>query len=175
MRIRLATAKDLDALVALYAHLQSIHATAQPALFKKSVDAPETRAALANMLGTPSVVWLIAEDPEPCGYLYAQFRKQEETWSRPRFRVCNISHVVVDPRLRRQGVARALVTALTKIARREGCERIELDVWSFNRTAKRAFTRLGFTVFNERMSLRTANAGSRHAPARKSFRSTARN
>ena len=33
-----------------------------------------------------------------------------------------------------------------------GFERIEIDVWSFNREAKACFARLGFHVFNERMT-----------------------
>lgn len=110
--------------------------------------------AFQRMMEAPGGYWLIAESDQPCGYLYADFRERPESWSRPQHRLCNISHVSVNPGWRRRGVARLLVTRLREEAGRRGFERIELDVWSFNVEARACFARLGFHVFNERMEFR---------------------
>jgi ribosomal protein S18 acetylase RimI-like enzyme len=150
--IRPATVADLSALVALNAHVQSLHAEALPEQFRANPPTTEVAATFAEKLAEPTALWLLAElGGSPCGYLYAQFREHEENWARPARRACNLAHVAVHPAHRRQGIARALIEAAIAEAGRRGFARIELDVWSFNTEAREAFGRLGFTTFNERM------------------------
>jgi len=151
-RIRPATLADLPTLVALNAHVQSLHAEALPEQFRASPPTAEVVATFADKLAEPTALWLLAElGGSPCGYLYAQFREHEENWARPARRSCNLAHLAVHPAHRRQGIARALIEAAVAEAGRRGFTRIELDVWSFNTEAREAFGRLGFTTFNERM------------------------
>ena len=51
-----------------------------------------------------------------------------------------------------------MLTRAVDIARREGIKRVELDVWSFNSEAKHFYAKHGFTVFNEKMALKTDEA-----------------
>lgn len=156
--IRRATRRDLSALAALNMHVQSLHARACPELFRHDPPPEEVVAAFENMIEEPSALWLLAETDRPAGYLYAQFRERPESWARPVFRVCNISHLVVHPDFRRLGVARRLLSAIVAEAETRGFARIELDVWAFNHRARAAFKRLGFAVFNERMALERSEA-----------------
>ena len=150
--IRMADGADLDALVELNRVVQGVHAAALPGLFKSECAVEVVKEAFETMMAAPGGYWLIAEAAQPCGYLYADFRERPESWSQRQRRVCNISHVAVSPGWRRHGVARRLVARLREEAERRGFARIELDVWSFNREAKTCFARLGFHVFNERMT-----------------------
>jgi ribosomal protein S18 acetylase RimI-like enzyme len=150
--IRTADGADLDALVELNRAVQGIHAAALPSLFKSECALETVKEAFQKMMAAPGGCWLIAEAAQPCGYLYADFRERPESWSQRQRRVCNISHVAVSPGWRRRGVARQLVARVREEAARRGFERIELDVWSFNPEAKACFARLGFHVFNERMT-----------------------
>lgn len=154
MNIRIATTEDIDALVALSYHVQSLHATAFPSMFRNSPPADEISAAFRRMIEAPNALWLIAEDKEAIGYLFAEFNDKSTSWVWRSHKICYINHLVVHPSARRKGVAKQLLTALVDKARARGYERIDLDVWSFNRDAKAAFNKLGFEVYNERMTLK---------------------
>jgi ribosomal protein S18 acetylase RimI-like enzyme len=160
MKIRRADKQDVDALAALNAHVQSIHAAAVPSLFRNEPPALEVAEAFRGWLEDPAAFVLIAQEGLPCGYIYAQFLERPESWIRPAFRVCNISHIAVRPESRRKGVARQLIAAVEEEAARRGVTRIELDVWSFNREARETFLRIGFEVFNERMELKRSGSPS---------------
>jgi ribosomal protein S18 acetylase RimI-like enzyme len=153
MTIRHATRKDVASLVALNRHVQQLHAKAQPSLFvRRSTDAA-MKSAFRRLLQTKDSLWLIAEERSPLGYLFAQLHRRPSSCFRHAQLTCNICHIAVSPAARRRGIARGLLNHLVKEAAARGCERIELDVWSFNHEAKAAFSRLGFKVFNERMVL----------------------
>jgi ribosomal protein S18 acetylase RimI-like enzyme len=105
------------------------------------------------MLAVPSSYWLVAEDEEPIGFLSAEFREREESWCLVSHQVCYIAGIVVAPRSRRKGIARALVDQLKREVQARGVSGIELDVWAFNKEARQAFLKLGFSPLMERMTL----------------------
>ena len=158
MTLRDATAADLQSLVELNAHVQSLHAAAHPSLFKASPDPTEARTAFAALLAKPGALWALATEDEPAGYLYAEMQERAERWSRPAINACYINPLVVAPRFRRRGVAKSLVDFAVTAAATRGIARVELDVWSFNTEAKHCFASLGFEVFNEKMVMK------RHSP-----------
>jgi len=151
---RPASLDDVEALVALNAHVQGLHAAAHPRLFKAEPDPHQIREMFAAMLTNPSALWRIAEGDGPLGYVYAQLQDRPATWMRPALSICTIQHLAVRPESRRRGVARRLVADIVAEARARGYARIEIDHWSFNDAARRCFAALGFEVFNERLVLR---------------------
>jgi ribosomal protein S18 acetylase RimI-like enzyme len=58
----------------------------------------------------------------------------------------------VDARHRSRGIGEALWSAVRETAAAEGVDRVVLNVWSFNREARRFYEQLGFTPFQERMA-----------------------
>lgn len=170
LKIRAAGMRDIDALVSLSGHVQSLHAAAHPSLFRSRPPADEVAEAFGKMLENPGGVWLVAEDEAMCGCLYAQFHDRQENWCRPAFRFCNISHIVVHPDARRKGVARRLIDAIIEEAEKRGVQRIELEVWSFNQPAREVFRRLGFQMLSERMELTRPSKATLTQPASKASR-----
>lgn len=154
MTIRTADLRDIPELVVLFRTVHSLHATALPALFTKEPPAKAVEAEFKQMVEDPKAMVLLAEDPSPCGYIYAQFLEREDSWFWRAGRICNIGHVVVRSDRRRKGVARALISRILSEASAKGYTRVELDVWSFNQEARTAFQKLGFQVFNERLEFR---------------------
>jgi ribosomal protein S18 acetylase RimI-like enzyme len=61
-----------------------------------------------------------------------------------------VEQIGVDPAYTRQGIARALFRHITEAAIADGVSEIELNTWTFNRTAQLAFERLGFVAKNLR-------------------------
>jgi ribosomal protein S18 acetylase RimI-like enzyme len=96
---------------------------------------------------------LLAEDPGPAGYLWAQFQDRPANWARQASRLLYIQHMAVAPSFRQKGIGSRLLARAIEIARRKGIQRVELDVWSFNSEARRFYASHHFAVFNERMAL----------------------
>ena len=161
MLIRNATAADLEAIIALSAFVQQQHAEALPELFKTPAQSPQTADAFRDYLADPGTLMLLAEEMQPVGYLWAQFQNRPDGWARFGMRLLNIQHIAVAPKFRRQGVGALLLNKAVEIARKEGIQRVELDVWSFNSEAKRFYAKHGFAAFNERMALKMGEADSK--------------
>ena len=142
----------------LSAFVQKQHADALPELFKSPEESRQTTDAFRGFLVDSTSLMLLAEESQPAGYLWAQFQNRPASWARFELRLLCIHHMVVAPQFRRKGVGTSLLTRAVDIARSEGVKRVELDVWSFNSEAKRFYSKHGFEVFNEKMSLKTEKA-----------------
>jgi diamine N-acetyltransferase len=153
MKIRRATIADIPVLVALNRIVHSMHVEAFPGTFRR--DPPEEAVSIAfkEAIESSTSYWLLAEEERAVAFLSADFRHRAETWYMIAHRVCYISGVVVEPDCRRRGIARALLAELRHEVRSRGVTRIELDVWSFNAEARRAFASLGFCPVMERVAL----------------------
>lgn len=152
MKIRQATVADVPALVALNRMVHAMHAEAVPDAFRPNPPDEVVAAAFKEAIGSPASCWLLAEEERPAAFLSAEFRQRPETWYRTAHQMCYISALVVEPDSRRKGIARALLAELKRHALSRGVTRIELDIWSFNNEARRAFARLGFHSLMERMA-----------------------
>jgi ribosomal protein S18 acetylase RimI-like enzyme len=155
IRIRNASATDLEAIVALSAFVQRQHADALPDLFKPPAKSQQIIDTFRGFLADPASLMLVAEAAKPVGYLWAQLQNRPEGWTRFALRLLYIQHMGVTPRFRRRGVGRLLLARAVEIARQQGIKRIELDVCSFNAEARDFYAKHGFAVFNERMAFRT--------------------
>ena len=153
MKIRRATVSDVHALVALNRIVHDVHAEAFPERFKRGAPDDEVADAFKLMLQAASSYWLVAEQGQPIGFLSAEFREQGESWCLVPRQVCYLAGIVVAPRFRRGGIARALLAELKREVDARGVAAIELDVWTFNQQARQAFASLGFRGIIERMTL----------------------
>ena len=158
MRVRNATDADLGALLTLNACVQQQHIDALPRLFKTSTEPQEIKDAFKDFISDPNGLVLLAEETEPAGYLFAQFQNHLANWARFELKLLYIQHLIVAPKFRRRGIATKLLSAALDAARSRGIERVELDVWSFNSEARHFYSKNGFKVFNERMTIATDEA-----------------
>jgi GNAT superfamily N-acetyltransferase len=62
--------------------------------------------------------------------------------------LCYIDVIVVDQKYRRKGVGKKLLDAITKIAHKSLCKRIELDTAFFRKDAHKFYKALGFKDCN---------------------------
>jgi diamine N-acetyltransferase len=153
MVIRKASLLDVSALVTMNASVQIMHSTALPDIFRRDPASEVVEAAFRTCIESSVSYWLVAEESGIVGFLSAEFSRRPETWYGKENNVCYLAAVVVAPAAKRKGVAKALLAELKKEALIRGAVRIELDVWSFNSEAKKAFVQLGFHSLKERMAL----------------------
>ena len=98
-------------------------------------------------------VWVAITDNVACGYLVSIVRNQapspfvlNRTW-------LELDQIGVQAGRRRAGIARSLIEHAVAHAYAHGIADIELNSWSFNQDAQRAFQKLGFIPKSVRFEL----------------------
>ncbi len=96
---------------------------------------PWSEQSIASELENPLSLWLVAmEEDRLLGYVGSQTVLDET----------DMMNVAVDPAARRQGVARALIQALTAQLKQRGSRKLSLEVRASNLGAIRLYESLGF-------------------------------
>jgi GNAT superfamily N-acetyltransferase len=105
--VRQAGIADAEAISALNADVQALHAEAIPWRFKPPGPATFPPAEIESLLATVSKVFFIAEaNGVPAGYLYAEIARVPERSQTLAYGILHIHHISVRPQFRRQGLAR---------------------------------------------------------------------
>lgn len=152
--IRPAGPEDLDALASLRPSVHDQHVDAHPEFFKPATPAV-ARAEAASWLAQDNAHVLLAEaEGEPVGYVFAHVASRPESGSVHARRVLLVEQIAVAAAARRRGTGAALLEAVRAVARRLDIQTIDLEVWSFNGSARRFFISQGFTPLRERLTQR---------------------
>ena len=148
--IRPMTDADASTLVSLNADVQAIHAAALPWRFKPP--GAWTAADAQALLARPNTFAFIAEaDGAPAGYVVAEVIRHPETGRHHAHAMIYVHEISVREALRRRGVGRALMDAVTAYGKAGGIDRVALDTWSFNEGALQFFRSYGLTPYNVRL------------------------
>jgi len=150
--IRRARPADAEAVSALNAQVQALHAEALPWRFKPPGSATFPPVEAAALIAKPENIIFVAEiDAAAVGYIYAEIMRRDETPFTFAHVMMHIHHIGVHPDFREQDVGEALLDAIRAAAAQHKIELVTLDVWSFNTNARAFFRRNGFTIYNERL------------------------
>jgi ribosomal protein S18 acetylase RimI-like enzyme len=133
MNVREATAADEPTLLAF-----------TEAIFGENWDRPWRPPEVTPRLFEGKLVLLAENDDEPVGYAFGELDPQG---------YAHVNIVYVVPERRRQGVAKALLTAFGERAHAQGIEHLTLDVASRNKVGREAWRRLGFTEWSQRLTV----------------------
>lgn len=126
-------------------HVQSIHAAAHPEIFVATLDAAATAKFFHEVLSNEHNLVLVAIISDTvAGYLWCEERSAPASVYRHATRTGYINHISVDPAYRRNGLGRALVEQAFAELKVRGANRIGVDHWAFNDTARSFFDSLGF-------------------------------
>ena len=125
IRVRAAKARDLDALVELES---KVFATDRL-----------SRRSLRRFLTSPSTVFLVAEGDGLAGTAIVLFR--------PGSTVARLYSIAVAPHMSGKGVAKRLIMAAERAARRRGCDTMRLEVHETNRAAIARYHKQGYEEF----------------------------
>ena len=97
--------------------------------------APWSEKSIASELENPLSLWLVAEENgQVLGYVGSQTVLDES----------DMMNVAVDPRFRRQGIARALIETLIAELAKMGSRCLRLEVRVSNESARALYERMGF-------------------------------
>jgi ribosomal protein S18 acetylase RimI-like enzyme len=155
VEIRTATTNDALAISAIAAEVQTLHADAQPRIFKPATPSPFPPETISRLMATRDhIFWVGLVDGSVAGYAYAMVEDQPESpWKYP-VSVLLLVQMGVKAEHRGRGVGSAIIAAVRSEAARRGVAEVRLTVWSFNSEAIRFYARHGFAAVQENMSLR---------------------
>jgi ribosomal protein S18 acetylase RimI-like enzyme len=154
VEIRAAVPSDAPAISAIASEVQALHAAAHPTIFKPASTTPFPPDTVAALMTTPGhLFWVAIMSELVAGYAYAVVQHQPETvWKFPRT-VLLLEQMGVRAARRSQGAGSALLAEVRNAAAVRGVTEVRLTVWGFNEEARRFYTRRGFAVMQEIMSL----------------------
>jgi len=149
--VRRATPADVADIAGLALEVQDVHVAGRPDLFKPG--GVESIAEIAHRIDIDGqFYWVATLSDTPVGYAYARLVEEPESLWRHAARTLVLDQMGVAKGHRSRGVGEALWNAVREAAAAEHVERVILNVWAFNRDARRFYERLGFTSFHERMA-----------------------
>lgn len=145
LTVRAMKIDDYEIFEEFYSDLHKLHFEQRPDIFKEKVSLPP-RDVFAKDLEDPKRAAFIAElDGKPVGMCMMSFHTvedNEESPLVPHF-MAHIDDIYTAAEHRRQGVATTLYKFAEKYAQDCGAEKLQLNVWSFNKNAIALYERLG--------------------------------
>lgn len=151
MVIERARLEDAPGIGRLHAIVHGLH-TKRVSWYFRSKEPDWFTGVAREFLQQPGTKVLVAREEDIIvGYAVGIVRRMQETEITRVNDVLYIEQIAVDPGFRRRGIGRKLVGALTKIAVEEGLDRVMLETWEFNETARRFFSSMGFETLMRRL------------------------
>jgi len=149
MNIRNATPEDADALAAINATVQRLHADAEPSIFRQPQPGVFTPKPVAEILAEPGNTILVAcNGDEVVGYAWIKLNDRPESVTSHANRWLHIEHIAVRPDAQGKGVGSALMQRAKELAREQGVHQLTLTSWSFNTQAHHFFASHGFAPYH---------------------------
>ena len=149
--VRFAEERDLAQVNVLRKQVNDLHVYGKPEVFKPGFG-KELRDYLKVIWMDPRQKILVAEqDGQVCGFAVLHHICRPESPFMKERRFLDIDEFCVDEKVRRQGIASAMIAYIRAYAREQGYERVELNMWEFNRGALAFYEAAGFTTYRRYM------------------------
>lgn len=153
MNIREAKISDIDNLVLLNGEIQLLHREISPGTFRETDNNEISQWLLSQVEDAKTRLYVAELNDRIVGYITIKLTTKSENPFMYERRFAHIDHICVCSKLRQSGVGRQMIEYAIAYARYSGVNSLELDVWSDNLNAKKAFQSLGFVSNREQMRL----------------------
>ena len=146
MIIGSAKKEQAEQIARLLGYICDYHADGRPDIFIKGGSKYDTES-VARLIDDPDVTVLTASEGDSVlGYLIAKVTVTGGDPHIRRMKTFYVDDLCVSPEHARKGVGTALFNEARRRAKELGCERIDLNVWSFNEGAIRFYEKMGLSV-----------------------------
>lgn len=154
MKMRFAEEKDLERVNELRRQVHELHAQGEPDCFKPGFP-DELRDFIHIIFRDPLKKILVCERGGAIvGFaVLGRISRPDSPFKFGR-EVLDIDEFGVDEACRRQGVATEMVAFIRGYAKNEGFDRLELNMWEFNREALAFYEAAGFRTYRRYMDLK---------------------
>ena len=149
--IRDATQSDLQVLADAMVRLQGLHVNAYPNIYK-----PFTASAAVSHLtdlitNSDFNVRVLVHSDQIAGHAILAVETTPDSMFKHAQRYGHLTQIEVDPNYRQLGFGRSLLLDVEAIAKKLELERILLDVWAFNDSAREFFDAAGYHAFGSKL------------------------
>lgn len=142
--IRFAEEKDLNRVNELRKQVNTMHVKGRPDIFKAGFGKELETYAHQLVQDEQSNILVAEHEGVICGMVCVRYVNEPETAYGMARNFCMIEEIAVDPQFQHQGIGRELFAFLKEDAKQRGMQKIELEVWSFNKHAIEFYEALGF-------------------------------
>lgn len=154
IRVRLASMRDYEELVALFDDLDELHRQARPDMFQPFPPPARTREQIASWLAQPDSTVLVAQSAEGVvGLAVLLTRPVSQLAGAVPRKVIELDNLVVRADQRGRRVGRRLLAAVVEWSRQRRATHVEVAVHAFNGDAERFYKSFGFTPSIDRLVL----------------------
>lgn len=151
LEMRFAGWEDLDRVNELRKQVNDLHVEGKPEIFKPGFP-DELRDHIYTVFNDPKQKIAVCErDGEICAFAVLNHITRPENPFMMERDYLDIDEFCVDKACRRQGIASAMIDFICDFARKEGFDRIELNMWEFNRDALAFYESAGFSTYRRYM------------------------
>ena len=154
MAVRFARENELEMVNALRKQVNDLHVAGRPDVFKPGFP-KELSDHIYTIWNDPDQEIVVAErNGVICGFAVLHHIRKAETPFMFERSFLDIDEFCVDQAHRRTGVATEMIAFVRSYAKEQGCERIELNMWEFNRDALAFYEAAGFETYRRYMEMR---------------------
>ena len=154
MTIRFAAEEELDRVNELRKQVNDLHVQGKPDTFKPGFS-DELRDFIHTIYRDPDKKILVCErDGAICGFAVLHRVTKPESPFKYGCEYLDVDEFGVDEACRRQGIATEMIRFIRTYAEKEGLDRIELNMWEFNRDALAFYESVGFTTYRRYMEMK---------------------
>lgn len=143
--IRAMRAEDYDIFADFYADLHRVHFEAMPTIFREKVILPPREIFEKDLKNKERAALLAEINGKPVGLCIMQLKRIPNDSEYPLIPhiIAHIDDIYVSPEFRRRGIASLLYNEAEIIGREMGADKLQLNVWSFNKAAIGLYRKLG--------------------------------
>lgn len=143
MIIRKARLEEVDEIAILLKQVSDIHIISRPDIFKKK-RIEELIEESKNCVNDMERNIIVAEDEGKIkGVVIYKIRSIKDNFNRCNIKSLSIGELVVEEKQRSKGIGKKLLDNIKEIAKKENCDNIELNCWSFNKRAMKFYRDYG--------------------------------
>jgi len=155
IKIRTAEKKDGEKICAMLCDIGALHHNGRPDIYRGNLQKygiDEYNAILAD----EKMPILVAADKNDTvvGYAFLVLKEVRDNAALVDRRYVYVDDFCVDKNVRRGGVGRTLMNGVFDFARSLGYDRVELNVWEFNKSALLFYESLGMTTQKRQMEIK---------------------
>lgn len=137
---------DSDKLMPLIRELHAIHSAARPDIYVKDFPIDNYFEDTEDH----GAIFVAVDGNEPVGFCVVNYLDRKNPVLMPA-RIAYIDDICVSSGMRGKGIGRKLFEHACGEARRVGADKVELNVYSFNESARKFYESMGMSVENYRM------------------------
>ena len=154
LEIRFAKQEDLEQVNVLRKQVNDLHVKGKPEVFKPGF-AKEISDYVYEIFRDPNKKIVVCEnDGTICAFAVLNHIVLPENPYMLERDYLDIDEFCVDEAFRRKGIGKQMIAFIRDYARSEGFNRVELNMWEFNRDALAFYEDAGFTTYRRYMEMK---------------------